>query len=163
MGIAQEENMKTNMKVASLAIMSVMAVMGTTSQVWADKQKQQLELRARRNKQINGFEAELRGDYRERPGRDRLNAELEMINIPVGTPIAFCVVHNGAQSLIGIADVVKVGGMLRTEVELEAEEGDSVPAVKAGDLLQAHQRTAAPFNPAPTCGDVLLLSAPFQK
>jgi hypothetical protein len=165
MGTSHEktgEFMNTKIRLASLAMMSVMAVMGTTTQVWADKQ-QQVELKARQNKQINGFEAELRGDYRERPGRDRLNAELEKINLPVGTPIAFCALHGGVSTLIGIGNVVKVGGVLRTEIELEAEDGDVIPKVIAGDLLQAHQRTAAPFNSTPTCGEVLLISAPFQK
>jgi hypothetical protein len=152
--------MKTKMTLASLAIMSVMAVLGTTNQVWADKGQQQVELQARQNKQINGFEAELRGDYRERPGRDRLNARLEKINIPAGTPVAFCLMQNGTSSSIGVANVSKA---FRTEIELEAEDGDVVPTVKVGDLLQAHQRTTSPFNPNPTCGETLLISAPFQK
>jgi hypothetical protein len=154
--------MNKRIRFASLAIMSVMAVIGTTGLVYADNQ-QQLELRARQNKQINGFETELRGDYRERVGRDRLNAELEKINLPVGTPVAFCLVHNGVRSLIGVANVARVGGILEAEIELESQDGDAVPTVKAGNLLQAHQRAAAPFNPSPTCGEVLLLSAPFQK
>jgi hypothetical protein len=154
--------MNKRISFASLAIMSVMAVIGTTGLVYADNQ-QQLELRARQNKQINGFETELRGDYRERVGRDRLNAELEKINLPVGTPVAFCLVHNGVRSLIGVANVARVGGTLEAEIELESQDGDAVPTVKAGNLLQAHQRAAAPFNPSPTCGEVLLLSAPFQK
>jgi hypothetical protein len=155
--------MITKIRFASLAMMSVMAVLGTTSQVWADKGQQQLELRARQNKQINGFEAELRGDYRERTGRNRLNAELEKINVPAGTPIAFCLVDHGVPSLIGVADVAKVGGVLRTEIELEAEDGDVVPTVKAGDFLQAHQQATAPFNPNPTCADALLIGATFTK
>jgi len=154
--------MKSKIRFAGLAMMSVMAVLGSTIVLRADQQ-QQLELRARQNKQINGFEAELRGDYRERPGRDRLNAELEKINLPAGTPVAFCLVHGGASSVIGVADVVKVGGVLHAQIELEGEEGASVPTVKAGDLLQAHQRTTAPFNENPTCGSPQLLSAPFQK
>ena len=153
--------MNTKMRMATLAMMSVMAVFGTTNAGWADKQ--QLELRARQNKQINGFEAELRGDYRERSGRDRLNSELEKINLPVGTPIAFCLLHNGASSLIGISDVVKAGGVLRTQIELESEDGDSVPKVVAGDMLQAHQRTSTPFNPNPTCSEAILISATFKK
>ena len=154
--------MNQRIRFASLAIMSVMAVIGTAGLVYADNQ-QQLELRARQNKQINGFETELRGDYRERVGRDRLNAELEKINLPVGTPVAFCLVHNGVQSLIGVANVARVGGILEAEIELESQDGDAVPTVRAGNLLQARQRTTAPFNPSPTCGEVLLLSAPFQK
>jgi hypothetical protein len=159
----KEENMKTKMKFASLAMMSVMAVLGTTNQVWADKGQQQLELRARQNKMINGFEAELRGDYRERSGRDRLNAELEKINLPAKTPIAFCLVQNGDSTLIGVANVRKSAGVLRAEIELEAENGDVVPSVRVGDLLQAHQRTSAPFNLNPTCGETLLISGAFQK
>ena len=139
-----------------------MAVIGTTRLVHADNQ-QQLELKARQNRQINGFETELRGDYRERVGRDRLNAELEKINLPVGTPIAFCLVHAGVQSTIGIANVLKAGGIFEAEIELESQDGDTVPTVKAGDLLQAHQRAMAPFNPNPTCRETLLLSAPFRK
>jgi len=154
--------MNKRIRFASLAIMSVMAVIGTTGLVYADNQ-QQLELRARQNKQINGFETELRGDYRERVGRDRLNAELEKINLPLGTPVAFCLVHNGVRSLIGVANVARVGGTFEAEIELEGQDGDAVPTVKAGNLLQAHQRATAPFNPSPTCGEVLLLSAPFQK
>ena len=155
--------MTSKLRVASLAMLSVMAVLGTTNQVWADKGQQQLELKARMNKQINGFEAELRGDYRERPGRDRLNAELEKINIPAGTPVAFCVLHNNIQTLIGVANVAKVGGVLQVEIELEGEDGDAVPKVVAGDSLQAHQHAAQPFSPDPTCGDANLISAPFKK
>jgi hypothetical protein len=154
--------MNKTIRFAGLAILSVMAVIGTTRLVHADNQKQ-LELKARQNRQINGFETELRGDYRERVGRDRLNAELEKINLPVGTPVAFCLVHAGAQSVIGVADVVKAGGIFEAEIELESQDGDTVPTVKAGDLLQAHQRATAPFNPNPTCGELLLLSAPFRK
>jgi hypothetical protein len=157
----KEENMNTKIRFASVAMLSVMAVIGTTSHVWADKQG--LELRARQNKQINGFEAELRGDYREQSNRDRLNAELEKVNIPVGTPVAFCLLHAGAKSAIGVADVAKAGGVLQAQIELEGEEGAPVPKVVAGDVLQAHQSATAPFSTSPTCADTLLISAPFLK
>jgi hypothetical protein len=158
MGISQEDKMKTSIRLAGLAMMLVMVVMGTTSQMFAD---QQLRLSARANRRINGFEAELRGDYREKNGPSRLNAELEKINLPAGTAVAFCLVQNGAKSLIGIGHV---GGAIPTaSVELEANDGDAVPKVDAGDVLEAHQKTTAPFNPNPTCGSVLLISAPFQK
>jgi hypothetical protein len=152
--------MNTKLKYASLAMMLVMAVMGTTSQMWAD---QQTRLRARQNKVINGFETELRGDYREQNAPVRLNAELEKINLPVGTPVAFCLVQGGVKSLIGVGRVATVAGVPVAQIELEANDGDTVPSVAAGDVLQAHQRTTAPFNPNPTCGSVLLLSAPFAK
>jgi hypothetical protein len=150
--------MNKRIKFAGLAMMLVMAVTGTTSQMWAD---QQVRLRARQNKTINGFEAELRGDYREQRGPSRLNAELEKINLPAGTPVAFCLVQNGVRSLLGVGHVG--GAVPEASVELEANDGDTVPKVEAGDVLQAHQRSTAPFNPNPTCGSALLISAPFAK
>jgi hypothetical protein len=77
--------------------------------------------------------------------------------------VAFCLVHSGVSSLVTVADVARTGGETQAQFELEAEHGDSIPKVFAGDLLQAHQSPKAPFNPNPTCGDVLLLSAPFLK
>jgi hypothetical protein len=152
--------MNTKIRFGSLAMMLIVAVVGTTSSVWAD---QQVQLKARQNRQINGFQAELRGDYREKSGPDRLNAELDKINVPLRTPVAFCLIHNGVSSLIGVARVSQSGGSMDAQIELEAQNGDSVPKVDAGDLLQAHQHNRAPFNPNPTCVDLLLLSAPFQK
>ena len=150
--------MNTKIRIAGLAMMIAMAVMGTTSKVWAD---QQVRLRARQNRVITGFEAELRGDYREQNGPSRLNAQLEKINLPAGTAVAFCLVQNGVPSLIGVGHV---GGTVpEASVELEAQDGDTVPKVEAGDLLQARQRSTAPFNTKPGCASALLLSAPFEK
>jgi hypothetical protein len=52
--ISQEEQMNTKMRFAALAMILAMAV--------AKVADQGLRLRARQNKQINGFQAELRGD-----------------------------------------------------------------------------------------------------
>jgi hypothetical protein len=150
--------MNTKIRFAGLAMMLSMAVLGTTSQMRAD---QQVRFSARENKMINGFETELRGDYREQPGRSRLNAQLEKINIPAGTPVAFCLVQNGVKTLLGVGHVG--GAVPEASVELEAQDGDTVPKVEVGDKLQAHQRSTAPFNPAPNCGTALLISAPFTK
>ena len=150
--------MNTKIRFAGLAMMLSMAVLGTTSQMHAD---QQVRFSARENKIINGFETELRGDYREQPGRSRLNAQLEKINIPAGTPVAFCLVQNGVKTLLGVGHVG--GAVPEASVELEAQDGDTVPKVEVGDKLQAHQRSTAPFNPAPNCGTALLISAPFTK
>lgn len=151
--------MNTRIRFVSQAMILAMAVIGASSQLWADDQ---VRLRARQNKIINGFQAELRGDYREESGPSRLNAELEKINIPVGAPVAFCLVQNGVKSLIGVGHVVRVGGIPVAQIELEANDGDSVPKVFAGDILESHQRTAAPFIAHPNCGSPILLSAPFR-
>jgi len=152
--------MNKKIRYASMAMMLVMALMGTTSQMWA---QQQVRLRARQNKVINGIEAQLRGDFREAASPIRLNSELENINMRAGTPVAFCLLKGGVRTLLGVGRVAVVGGVPVASVELSANDGDFVPSVDAGDVLQARQRATAPFNPSPTCNSVLLISAAFQK
>jgi hypothetical protein len=143
---------------ASLAALVIMGVVCSASPLWG----QEVRLRARQNKVINGFEAELRGDFRAAANPVRLNAELERINIPVGTRIAFCLVQNGVKSKIGVARVRVIGGVHVAEVELTANDGDAVPNVSAGDILQARQSKTAPFKTSPTCGSPLLVAAAFR-
>ena len=149
-----------NMKIrfASLAALVIMGVVCSASPLWG----QEVRLRARQNKVINGFEAELRGDFRAAANPVRLNAELERINIPVGTRVAFCLVQNGVKSKIGVARVRVIGGVHVAEVELTANDGDAVPNVSAGDILQARQSKTAPFKTSPTCGSPLLVAAAFR-
>lgn len=146
-----------SMRLASLALLLVVAIMGSASAASA-----QTRLAARKNKVINGIEAELRGDYRANPNPVRLNAELENINLPVGTKVAFCLLQNGVKSLIGVGQVALIGGIPTAEVELATNDGDMVPTVNAGDVLQARQRKLAPFKSSPTCGTALLVAAAFQ-
>lgn len=144
------------MRLASTALL-VLAIMSAAS-AWA----QNVRLSARKNKIINGIEAQLRGDFRANPNPSRLNAELENINIPVGTKVAFCLLQNGVKSLVGVGKVTLVGGIPTASVELNVNDGDVVPNVSAGDVLQARQRKVAPFKASPTCGTALLVSAAFQ-
>ncbi len=148
----------TRIRFASLAAVLVLAIMASASQMWA----QQVRLSARKNKIINGIEAQLRGDFRANQNPVRLNAELENINIPVGTRVAFCLLQNGVKSLIGVGQVALVGGIPTASVELAVNDGDVVPNVNAGDVLQARQRKIAPFKTNPTCGTGLLVAAAFQ-
>ena len=141
---------------ASLAVVLVLAIMSSAAA------SAQTRLRARKNKVINGIEAQLRGDYRADPNPIRLNAELENINIPVGTKVAFCLLQNGVKSLVGVGQVSLVGGIPTAFVELNVNDGDVVPNVSAGDVLQARQRKIAPFRASPTCGTALLVAAAFQ-
>lgn len=145
----------SKMRLAGLAVL-VLAIMGSTS-AWA-----QTRLSARKNKVINGIEAQLRGDYRANPNPLRLNAELENINIPVGTKVAFCLLQNGVKSLVGVGTVTLVAGIPTASVELNVNDGQTVPTVNAGDVLQARQRKIAPFKASPTCGTGLLIAAAFQ-
>jgi len=141
-----------------LAVLSALVILGATSSAWA----QQVRLSARRNKVINGVEAQLRGDYRARNAPVRLNAELEDINIPLGTKVAFCLLQNGVSRRIGVGRVVRVAGIPTASVELEVTDGDFVPTVEPGNVLQARQRRIAPFQANPTCGTAMLVSAPFE-
>ena len=97
--------MKTKMRFATVAALLVLTIMSSASQSWAE----QTRLRARKNKVVNGIEAELRGDYRENNAPIRLNSDLEQINIPAGTPVAFCLVQNGVSTLLGVGKVALVG------------------------------------------------------
>lgn len=145
----------------TLVSLLALTVLGSASQIWA----QSLELGVRKNKIINGFEAELRGDYRESNGvPNRLTAELDHINIPVGTPIAFCVQDSATlvKTKIGVGKVRRIAGIPTAEVELRINDGDFVPRITVGDKLQAHQSAVAPFRTSPGCGAPLLVSGSFQ-
>lgn len=144
------------MHLAGLAVL-IVAIMSSAS-----ASAQQTRLRARANKNINGIEAQLRGDHRANPNPQRLNSELENINIPVGTKVAFCLLQNGVKSLVGVGTVTMVGGIPTASVELNVNDGDTVPSVSAGDVLQARQKKIAPFKAKPTCGTALLVSAAFR-
>lgn len=151
----------TRKHVIAMAALLALMVFGSATQIWA----QSIELGVHKNKIINGFEAELRGDYRESNGAPtRLTAQLDHINIPVGTPIAFCLQDSVTlvKTKIGVGKIRMVGGIPTAEVELRASDGDVVPKVTVGDKLQARQSAVAPFKTSPGCGSPLLLAGKFQ-
>jgi hypothetical protein len=160
------------LKFAGFVLVMAMMLAGSGS-LWAqddtdamtDSQpdaKAQTRLTARVNTVINGIRSELRGDYRAAASPIRLNAELEQLNLPIGTPVAFCLLQGGVKHLAGVGRVHLKAGVRVAEIQLEATDGDRVPVVKAGDRLQAHQKKVAPFNTPATCGSPLLTSAAFQ-
>ncbi|MBI3475141.1 MAG: hypothetical protein HY010_05375 [Acidobacteria bacterium] len=148
--------MNTKIRFAGLAAMLTLAIMASASPMWGQ------QLNARKDKTINGVQAELRGNFRVKGGSTRLNSELDNINIPVGTKVAFCLLQNGVKTLLGVGQVAMVAGVPTAVVELNTNDGDTVPTVLAGDVLQARQKKIAPFKTAPNCGSALLLSAAFQ-
>lgn len=148
-----------SVRFAGMAALAVLTIMSFASQASA----KDVRLAARKNKEINGLEAQLRGDYRERNASpQRLNSELENINIPIGTQVAFCLVQDGVKTKIGTGQVQDVGGVQVASFELNTNDGDSVPKVNAGDVLQARQSKIAPFKSNPGCGAPLLIAAPFK-
>jgi hypothetical protein len=159
MALPEKEDMRNTKRFASLAAMAIMAIVCSASPMWG----QDIRLAARKNKVINKIEAQLRGDYRESNGTPlRLNAELENINIPVGTPVAFCMVQNLVKTKIGVGKVAMVGGILVASVECNINDGNAVPKVNVRDKLQARQSAVAPFKTSPGCGAPLLVSAAFK-
>lgn len=152
--------MRNTKRLASLAAVAL-GIVCLASPMWA----QDIRLLARRNKVINGIEAQLRGDYRESNGTPlQLSADLENINLPLGTPVAFCVKNSVTlvKTKIGVGKVALVGGILVATVDLNINDGDAVPKINVTDKLQARQRALPPFNPAPGCGTAILIQAPFK-
>ena len=121
-----------------------------------------IQLTARTTTVINGIRAELRGDYRAAASPIRLNSQLENLNLPIGTPVAFCLLQGTVKHMVGIGKVAIIGGVRTAKVELATSDGQHVPVVKAGDRLQARQTKVAPFNRPPSCASPLLTSAAFQ-
>lgn len=159
------------MKFAAVLFVMAMMVAGS-GRAWAQSDEDStslvepdrtaVRLSARSNTIINGIRAELRGDFRADGAPVRLNAQLENLNLPVGTPVAFCVLHDGVKRLAGRGRVALIAGIRTAKIELSVNDGEFVPAVTAGDRLQARQTKVAPFNAPPTCASPLLISAAFQ-
>ena len=150
----------SNISFAALAMVLTLVLIGS-NQVWAQSPSQ-TRLAVRKNKVINGIEAQLRGDYRESNSPLSLNSELENINIPLGKPVAFCLVRDGVATKLGVGRITIVGGLHTATVELSARDGDFVPNVDVGDVLQARQAAKPPFRSNPGCGAPLLVSGLFK-
>ena len=121
-----------------------------------------IQLTARTTTVINGIRAELRGDYRAAATPIRLNSQLENLNLPIGTPVAFCLLQGTVKHMLGVGKVAIIGGIRTAKVELATSDGEHVPVVRVGDRLQARQTKVAPFNRPPSCASPLLTSAAFQ-
>lgn len=160
------------MKFATLVFVTAMMLAGS-GRLWAQASEDStgtftlsgtsVRLSARSSAIINGIRAELRGDYRaDGTTPVRLNAQLENVNLPIGTPVAFCILQDGVKKLAGRGRVALVAGIRTAKIDLSVNDGEHVPFVKAGDTLQARQTKIAPFNLPPTCGSPLLIAAKFQ-
>ncbi len=77
-----------------------------------------------------------KADYRERGNRKRLNVEAE--DLPGTTPAALGVFVNGTSQIGTIALAacpVPAQALLCGEMELNAQDGQAVPTLKAGDVI----------------------------
>jgi hypothetical protein len=169
----QEQTMRhTAMKLATFVFVVAM-MLAASGRLWAQETEDSaasfspdstsVRLSARNSAIINGIRAELRGDYRaDGTTPVRLNAQLENVNLPIGTPVAFCILQDGVKKLAGRGKVALVAGIRTAKIDLAVTDGEHVPFVKAGDTLQARQTKIAPFNLPPSCGSPLLIGAKFQ-
>jgi hypothetical protein len=65
-------------------------------------------------------------------GRTRLNVEVEDVNLAAGTMLDVVVNHAGASTKVG---TIKLDALRSGELELNSEDGDTVPAVQMGDIV----------------------------
>ena len=64
--------------------------------------------------------------------RSRFNVEVEDVNLDAGTMLDVVVDHAGARAKVG---TIKLDAKHSGELELNSQDGDSVPAVQKGDIV----------------------------
>ena len=72
--------------------------------------------------------------------RSRLNVEVEDVNLPQGTMLQVSITHAGATSSIG---TITLNGFGEGELELNSQDGATVPAIVAGDIVTVSNAGAA--------------------
>jgi hypothetical protein len=160
--------MRRSVRHSSVAILSLIGMLAFTFAMAVPtaygEDDDTTRLRAHGQAPINGIEAQLEGDFRRTlsPFRERLDAELKNIHLPLGTPVAFCLVTNAGTTRLHLGKVHLENGIKVAELDLDTNDGNSVPQVHAGARIQTHQKKMAPFNSNPTCGSPLLVGATFQ-
>ncbi len=72
-------------------------------------------------------------DFRARASRNRtsLNVEVQDVALADGTTLSVSIVHAGATTMVGSLKL-KLG---RGELELNSQDGDTVPAIATGDMV----------------------------
>ena len=82
---------------------------------------------------IQGIKPEGNADFRnDGQGRTRLNVEVENLNLAAGTVLNVAVVHAGVSTMIG---KIRVGNGGENELELDSQNGQTVPAIVSGDMV----------------------------
>ena len=82
---------------------------------------------------ISGKTPEGNADFRlDDKGRSRLNVEVENVNLPANTMLTVSIVHGAISTSVGTIQLSALGA---GELELNSQDGDTVPAVQAGDMV----------------------------
>ena len=65
-------------------------------------------------------------------GRSRVNVEVEDVNLAAGTVLTVVVIHGDARTMAG---TITLDAFHSGELELNSQDGDTVPAVQQGDIV----------------------------
>jgi hypothetical protein len=117
----------------------------------------EIELQAQSQVDINGVQAELRGQFRIEAEGTRLTGELDNSNFPANTAISFCLVKSSMTIPLAAPETNTQGVAL---FELNTQNGQTVPRVNVGDKIEARQGATA--SAGTNCTAPLLASATFQ-
>jgi hypothetical protein len=133
--------MRTPIYKLSYAALVLAATLALTTSAFADSKNEvrlrtQLTGNAIGNNAPSGH-ADFRADSR---GRTRLNVEVEHVNLPQGTMLTVTLTHAGATTTLSTLTLNAAG---EGELELNSQDGDSVPAVQAGDVITVMNGAAA--------------------
>jgi hypothetical protein len=118
-----------------------------------------MRLRAKGSEVVNDVVAELNSDFIVDGSRQRLQAQLENIALPLGSPISFCLVSGTVTTPVAIGKVKLEGQLKVAEFGLDTNNGDTVPNVASGDKIEAHKGVSAG---AADCSKPLLVSVAFH-
>ncbi len=88
---------------------------------------------------IANIKPEGNADFRMQSGRTRLNVEVENVNLASGTMLTVSVTHAGVATVAG---TITLGGSGETELELDSQNGDAVPAIVSGDMISVSNGAA---------------------
>src|SRR4029077_18081609 len=117
----------------------------------------EIELQATAQANINGMQAELKGQFRIEAEGQRLRGELDNSGFTMGTDISFCLVKPTVTTPLAAPQTDAQGV---AQFELNTQNGQTVPRVNSGDKLEARQ--GAMSSGTADCSAPLLVSATFQ-
>jgi hypothetical protein len=117
------------------------ATLAMSSSMFADS-KTEVRLRTQlTGGAIGGITPSGNADFRsDSRGRTRLNVEVEHVNLAQGTMLMVTLTHAGATSTVGTLTLHATGG---GELELDSQDGQTVPAIQSGDVITVMNGGAA--------------------
>ena len=127
----------------------------TASPMFPMSKAVEVQLVTRSDVVISGVEVQLSANFEQRPDRTRLDGRLADINIPVGSAVSFCLMHEGQTRPLAVGIIQPQGQGREAEFHIGTDQGQDPPSVMAGDVLQA--RDGANVNMA-DCSRPLLVA-----